>query len=954
MADRLSPSDIPLPSSQPAQGPRARPSAIVAPRINDQRGQAYGALASSTLGLARAREELGQAQGNIGGSVAEFGNAIGNIGSAFATLARSREKANDDAFLNRFDLRAAQEDMPIIQDAVSNPGSGAEFVQGLDQKLADNHARIRKELEGELGYAPTTAGEQQLQNRSYSLRTSAAREAAVAATNQGVANIADNASTTVDGWARMAYGDGNLDQGLARVDQTAESLKTVLPQDKFNAWREAARSKVYSAVVLGHKERADRYLAAGNADAARAELDAMQKITDGLTGASAVPKQPKGQVEPGNLDPFDRPLVPRQDGEPGFHTALTFSIGTDKGEVLIPQVYDGKVHTQEEAVQHYYQTGQHFGIFASPEDADRYSQQLHEAQVNFVKASFQHPQVVSAIIAEAKKEGVDPVVALAIARHESKFDVGAKNPDSTAAGVFQTVADTGRAYGLPADARSAPMQAQVSAGVALTADNIEKLTRAIGSDPTPGEVYLAHFLGPDGAIRVIHADPNAPLKGLISDAAISANHLTGKTAGDLRSWAQSLMQANMEAVVEGGLVQRDLGGNEAGLPLADTVKLSAQSAEVRNKIAAYEEKRVKEFIAAVDPSKPRAARDPAGFVTTHVPDVQGAFGYAQNLMGDQNATPQDKTAAWSRALEGSLAEQKALGVPDPKLLPNDLSKSIVNDLTESKTGQEIVGKFASYRELFGAYWPQVYGELVDQKLPASYQIFGFVDGRDPGQMNAVAQILNVKQEELDKNLGSAGAGVTKGLLQPLEDDMAPFMQAFEFGNVTPATRAQSAGMMQALKMIALNQYRQNGGDAAGAKEYAKRIILDHLDVIGDSNVHALVPKELGLTPAEVSAAASQIQTRKDIESFDPIAIKGNIPGGNDKFWRERTISTAANFGVWTTNEKGDGLVLMVPLGDGSSYVRLLNKQGKAYELKFADVSSTLAKGIMFPGLVNPL
>ena len=87
---------------------------------------------------------------------------------------------------------------------------------------------------------------------------------------------------------------------------------------------------------------------------------------------------PPGMVEPGNLDPFHRRTLDNKNGT--FSTTLSFSVGTDKGETLIPQVVKGQLLTKREAIAHYMKTGQHLGIFDSPQSADAYSSALHDAQ----------------------------------------------------------------------------------------------------------------------------------------------------------------------------------------------------------------------------------------------------------------------------------------------------------------------------------------------------------------------------------------------------------------------------------------------------------------------------------------------------------------------------------------------------------------------------------------------
>src|SRR5438093_7930763 len=47
-------------------------------------------------------------------------------------------------------------------------------------------------------------------------------------------------------------------------------------------------------------------------------------------------------------------------------------------EILIPGMDTHKLLSDPEAIQQYRQTGKHLGIFDTPEDANRYAQQLHE------------------------------------------------------------------------------------------------------------------------------------------------------------------------------------------------------------------------------------------------------------------------------------------------------------------------------------------------------------------------------------------------------------------------------------------------------------------------------------------------------------------------------------------------------------------------------------------------
>ncbi len=86
----------------------------------------------------------------------------------------------------------------------------------------------------------------------------------------------------------------------------------------------------------------------------------------------------------------------------------------------------------------------------------------------------------------------------------------------------------------------------------LTADNSAVL-RTGGVPITEGNLYLAHFSGPERAVNVHRADPGTPLEKLFSADALNANKfLKGKTAGWLIAWADRKMGGRGVAVRDGG------------------------------------------------------------------------------------------------------------------------------------------------------------------------------------------------------------------------------------------------------------------------------------------------------------------------------------------------------------------------------------------------------------------
>jgi hypothetical protein len=84
-------------------------------------------------------------------------------------------------------------------------------------------------------------------------------------------------------------------------------------------------------------------------------------------------------LTPGNIDLNNRPRVKNPDGT--ISTVRSIGVNVDGEEVLIPTVHpDGYTMSNDDAIAHYRNTGQHLGKFRTPAESDAYAQQLHEDQ----------------------------------------------------------------------------------------------------------------------------------------------------------------------------------------------------------------------------------------------------------------------------------------------------------------------------------------------------------------------------------------------------------------------------------------------------------------------------------------------------------------------------------------------------------------------------------------------
>lgn len=93
-------------------------------------------------------------------------------------------------------------------------------------------------------------------------------------------------------------------------------------------------------------------------------------------------------IQAGNIDLHKRPVVKNSDGS--ISTVKSMSFNEDGQEILIPTVRtDGKMMSDDEAIDFYHVSGQHLGKFKTVSAADAYANQLHnEQEKEYVKPEF--------------------------------------------------------------------------------------------------------------------------------------------------------------------------------------------------------------------------------------------------------------------------------------------------------------------------------------------------------------------------------------------------------------------------------------------------------------------------------------------------------------------------------------------------------------------------------------
>lgn len=152
-----------------------------------------------------------------------------------------------------------------------------------------------------------------------------------------------------------------------------------------------------------------------------------------------------------------------------------------------------------------------------------------------------------ALIAEAaKRNGLDPTTALVISSIETggRFNADAKNPKSSAGGMFQFMDATRKMFPEVTPEQWKDPAVQAEYGAKFIAQTNKRLEASLGRAPTPGEAYMGHLLGAFGAKTLLAADPNMSAKDVIAQydpkraaEIVRLNGMSNLTAGQaIEKW----------------------------------------------------------------------------------------------------------------------------------------------------------------------------------------------------------------------------------------------------------------------------------------------------------------------------------------------------------------------------------------------------------------------------------
>lgn len=123
-------------------------------------------------------------------------------------------------------------------------------------------------------------------------------------------------------------------------------------------------------------------------------------------------------------------------------------------------------------------------------------------------------------VAVAEKNGVDPEFAAKVAIMESNGNPYAKNPKSSAGGMYQFIDGTAERYKLD---DKFDVEKSSEAFTAMTKVNKAYLEKKLGRPVSNGELYLAHQQGEGGAAKLLSASPMTKASAIVGSKAVKDN-----------------------------------------------------------------------------------------------------------------------------------------------------------------------------------------------------------------------------------------------------------------------------------------------------------------------------------------------------------------------------------------------------------------------------------------------
>lgn len=354
-----------------------------------------------------------------------------------------------------------------------------------------------------------------------------------------------------------------------------------------------------------------------------------------------------------------------------------------------------------------------------------------------------------------------------------------------------------------------------------------------------------------------------------------------------------------------------------GMSFAEQNDLLARYAsQVQGEGAAQAASRLESVERAVRAQRSAFEKDPAAYVIHLSPDIRGKFDALAQALADGNMPQAQKAEITQAYATAAMAEQKRLGNDQPVLLPAAHADKIVAQFHDQQQGgQNAAVLMHALAEQWGAYWPQVYGQMAP-KLPSAAVVIGA--GMKPAPAALLAEAAALGRGEMLKTMPPNTAG---DVAEALSREMAAFesTMAPQHGGLQTANRVREGTELLALR------YMRSGMNASDAARQA------FTDTVGEKyNFRGTfrVPVEHDAVLVERGAQ----QALQNLESFG-LDVPPSAFALDEADARATYIRSLKAYSKWVTAADESGLVLYNQFG-----AAVMGADGEPVKLTWGELS----------------
>lgn len=288
--------------------------------------------------------------------------------------------------------------------------------------------------------------------------------------------------------------------------------------------------------------------------------------------------------------------------------------------------------------------------------------------------------------------------------------------------------------------------------------------------------------------------------------------------------------------------------------------------------------------------------DPAAYTLKYSQPVTAAWTNLQQTPADDM---QKKSAAAQAYVTATLAEQQRIGVTAPSILPKPVTDSIVRQFyDQANGGQNAAVLMQQQAQLWGKYWPQVYGQMA-KSLPGAALVIGAGMKQQPAELLARASVM--KPDELKE-------GLNKDDVKTAEDGVQSAMTEFQSSLSQMAGGAQTFNTFyDQTSKLALMYVRMGEDPGKAAKRAFNDTVGEKYEFVTDGNNKAVTYR----VPVQYDAGVIENgadRTLRNIDNVD-LQVPVSLAGLAEADARKAYVSSLKNSAYWVTAPDESGLVL---------------------------------------------